>query len=47
LLATAATAAVVGHYKVLERPGQAMGEPDFVAPHAPAVCDEVGERTPC
>jgi len=30
---------------VLERPGQAMGHPDFVAHHAATVFDELGERT--
>jgi hypothetical protein len=30
--------------RVLARPGQAMGHPDFVAHHAAAVCDALGER---
>src|SRR5215471_18690702 len=31
--------------RVLERPGQAFGHPDFVAHYAAAVFDELGERT--
>ena len=32
---------------VLERTGQAIGDPDFVTDHTAAVFDELGERPPC